>query len=1073
MRIIVALALWIGVAGQANAQLGLKLTVNMEEAGTLFVKIQEQIDEIGELSDVTELTVNGPLNTDDFNVIRNQLTALSLLDMGGVTAESGKLINVGWKKRLKKVVLPTGATELRNECVRSCDSLVTVILPQMLTAIPNNMLTDCKRLQSITIPQTVTAIGSGAFYGCSSLQEVNLPEGIEVIRENTFRDCVQLTQLTLPNSLTTIEGSAFRNTGFTTFILPQGVRLTGGSTFESCEQLQQFTFPDGLKDATEVGTATFYGCDLLKLVRLPAQLTEIPDYFFAETSLESIDWPAGVTKIGKEAFLRFKGVKHITIPATVTEMGSGVFSGSKIEVMEWPASAHIIPEGTFWDARDLKEITIPETVDSIGANCFLRCYELKSVHLPEGIRTLDATFNSCTGLVEVNIPSTVNYIGASAFSACMFTHIDIPDQVTYIGRFAFENVPLEELTLPSKLQYIGDHAFSQSYRRMSKYRRVVVPEGVYYIGESAFDSDNLRILDLPATLVNLGSYVIPDRYQLDSVIIRAIVPPLTNGNMFGNTSKHSKVYVPTQSVALYKAHGSYNMATDILPLGMSPETVLNVTNGISITPESNWTDKKYDVNFITTWGAYPLYSDHHPYMVINEGASFKAGTIHMKHDIDMQLRSTDYKFQTLLNRGTLAADQIDLACRMLGSHYFTPAFDTYMSDIVPEVPNMPYAIYRYDSGARAAGNFANAWVRVGADEMLRAGQGYAFVGEQVYEYHSVYKRYVGYWRLLSFRSHQGDNNYFLDNSDVTIPVQHSNGEFAQNRHWNLLGMPFPTFLDIRGVDYDGPMLVWNSYDRKWKAVSALDDEYVIDPMHALFLQAPDGTNSITFSSDRRQVTHKFTAGTAANSRQTLRRSDQNARRTVYNLSLNYGANGANEAQEVSTRLVINPDATLRYDIGHDAPVMAADSATLLFTQADGVAYAINERPLADGIVRLGMQLAQPGTYALSLALKPGTLLSGDAAENVWLIDNQAHTRTLLLYADGTPAEPYTFTADEAGTIGNRFVIAFGDAEPTAISDTETATPMSMGAMFDLGGRRIASGSSPNGIFIKNGRKVMK
>ena len=58
----------------ATAGLNLQVTVHCEEPGTLFVKIMEQIEEVGELTDISELTLSGQLNLDDYNVISNQLS---------------------------------------------------------------------------------------------------------------------------------------------------------------------------------------------------------------------------------------------------------------------------------------------------------------------------------------------------------------------------------------------------------------------------------------------------------------------------------------------------------------------------------------------------------------------------------------------------------------------------------------------------------------------------------------------------------------------------------------------------------------------------------------------------------------------------------------------------------------------------------------------------------------------------------------------------------------------------------------------------------------------------------------
>ena len=277
------------------------------------------------------------------------------------------------------------------------------------------------------------------------------------------------------------------------------------------------------------------------------------------------------------------------------------------------------------------------------------------------------------------------------------------------------------------------------------------------------------------------------------------------------------------------------------------------------------------MKLLDTWGNYnySASSDHHPRLSVEEGATFHVGTFNMNFDLDQQFWFTPYKFQTFINRGTTTIDQIDQNCRFLSSQFFTPAFDVRMSDIVPEKANTPYVIYRYDGGARAAGNFDNTWVRVESDETLIAGQGYAYVGDKAPSWDAQRHEWSRGYSFLHFRSHEGGNNYFTTAEDITLPLKHYSGEFPHNRNWNFIGMPYPAFLDIRGVSYDGPMLVYmsDSWDNGWKAWSALDDEEVIDPMHGIFIQVPDGVESITFSADRRQNIKTFVKGDAANSRQ--------------------------------------------------------------------------------------------------------------------------------------------------------------------------------------------------------------
>lgn len=1087
-RLLTTIVVWMATLTMSMAQLGLKVTVHCEDAGTLFVKIQEQIEEIGELSDVTELTVTGAMNYDDCLVIRNQLTNLTLLDVGGIDAESAKVVELGYTKLVQKVVLPQTATELHKYVLRSNKVLTTIVMPPNLTAIPEGMFYECPVLEQVDIPETVTSIGSYAFQGCPLLASINLPtgvtsigyrcfynctllksitipDGVTTLDGDAFRGCSQLSQVKLPSQLEIIKDGAFRGTALETFTLPAGVKLQGDAIFGECEKLTTFTFPDGLKDASEIGTSTLWHCYNLTSVRLPQDLTEIPKYFFSKTAIPSIELPTSVTAVRDGAFEYTTAIKKVTFPSHVKEVGEGVFYDSKIEEVEWPSHLTMIPKGTFNWCENLQKVTIPETVDSIGGDAFANCTSLKSIRLPEGIRTLNGTFYK-TPLESVNIPSTVKIIERSTFDEAKFTHIDIPEGVTYIGGFAFRKVPLAEVKLPSTLKMIGGYAFDGG-----EYEKVVVPEGVTSIGSRVFYSKKLRVLDLPSTLIAIDDLILGDMGNaeevMDSVIIRAMVPPYWKSSVFTSRDCKVNLYVPAPSVSLYQADDGFNIVNNILPLNSDATTKdLNITWRTVIDKNSTLQQGKYDIKLISLWGlGEQTSSNHHPCLRVEEGAKLQAGNFKMSYDTDAMYWFTDYKYQTFINRGTTTIDQIDLRCRLYANYCFTLPFDVKCSDIIPEIPTTSFALFRYDAGARARGSFDETWIRVNKDETLKAGQGYFFMGEQ-----TGHKNSSGVWQkdwdFIHFKSQIGDNGYFTSTNDITLPMNHYSGEFPHNSNWNFVGQPYPAFLDIRGIDYDGPILLFqtggysNYYKNRWKAFSALDDEEVIDPFLGIFVQVPDGVNNITFEAARRQHVKKFTKGETVNSRVALRRADKNRNRMVYNLQLTQQDDKGNTVELDRTRFVVNPEATLRYDIGRDAPKMndSDDPVTQIYTKGEGVAYDINERPLADGIVLLGLQVAAAGSYTISLTTK------GESAEEVWLIDNEEHTRTLL-------TESYSFTVGEPTTFTNRFIIALGNAEPTAISEVETALPIRSEGIFNLSGQRLKE--PQRGVNIINGKKYIK
>lgn len=1089
-RLLLTLLLTLFAAVSSNAQTGLNVSVHCDEPGTLFVKIMEQIEELGELTDITSLTVSGTLNRDDYNVIRNQMTNLASLDLAGTDNEAMKAMSLSGKKRLKTIVFSSVATDIASQALNGCDSLQNFSLPPTVTTIGSNAFQNCKSLTSITLPSGMTAIGNSIFADCTNLSQVQLPPAITTIgswafsgtaltavtipatvtkiEDSAYRNCQSLTTVTFQGTGVTLSGNVFRNTGLTSYTLPPGVVIDGDGTFCDCANLKSFTFPDGLTDEKMVGTSTFWHCYALEQVRLPADLTVIPNYFFSGTAITSLDLPAAVTTIRREAYANTKALREAVLPETLRDIEEYAFWGSGIEKMVWPRSMTTMKREIFRDCQQLTDVTIPETVDSIANAPFGFCSALRSVRLPEGIRTLDGTFNQCTSLTEVNIPRSVTCLSGSTFAKCTsLTRIDIPDGVTYIGPFCFEKVPLTEVRLPSRLHQIGRYAFNGGF-----YGRMVVPEGVISIGERAFYSDSLRVLDLPSTLLSVGGCMLGDNSQHhpDSVILRAMVPPYSYSEFLISRDRPTTLYVPRASIDLYQANADYNQIESIKPLDDAGQSHLNIIGKVVVSPSSGLQQAKYDVDMITLHDIAGIEqsSNHHPSLTVSEGATMRIGHLGMTFDAHTDWSYRQSKYDCFINRGTTTIDDIDLRCIFTGKYFFTPPFDVRVSDIIGDNPNTPVTFYRYDGAARAATDFDRTWVRLQPGETLHPGTAYAVLPEQqlYQDYTSKWGYHWGYYHL---KPAAGGVNYFTTSDDISVPLQHHASEFPHNRNWNLVGMPFPSFLDIRGLDYDGPFFIQGNL---WKAVSALDDEIVLYPHEAIFVQCPDDVAEITFSADRRQVDDTFVKGASVNSARALRRADQNRHRTVYNLTVEPTPDPS-PREGGSTRFVINPATTTGYDLGHDAPLLSDDDdnpATLLYTtDASGLAYAINERPLADGIIPLGMRLAEGGTYTLTLRIKPSPAVGGFPADTpVWLIDNETGARTNLL-GEESGVGLYTFTAS-AGSHPQRFVIALGDAEPTGVSLTQNSELRTQNC-FNLLGQPVTTPAK--GVYIRGGKKIIK
>ena len=126
---------------------------------------------------------------------------------------------------------------------------------------------------------------------------------------------------------------------------------------------------------------------------------------------------------------------------------------------------------------------------------------------------------------------------------------------------------------------------------------------------------------------------------------------------------------------------------------------------------------------------------------------------------------------------------------------------------------------------------------------------------------------------------------------------------------------------------------------------------------------------------------------------------------------------------------------------------------LLYTIEDGLNYAINERPLNNCEVALGMKVTKADTYTINLDTK--------ADAEVYIIDLLTGEEVLLGEAG------YTFQA-EAGTLNGRFLIRLTGGEVTGIKSIDKQ--LSNENYYDLQGRRVENATK--GVYIKNGQKVV-
>lgn len=140
--------------------------------------------------------------------------------------------------------------------------------------------------------------------------------------------------------------------------------------------------------------------------------------FQNNTAITSVAIPRGVTEIPRSCFNGATKLKSVAIPHGVTKIGYYAFEGTtSLGSLSLPTTIDTIDFEAFWKSG-ISNISIPSAT-KISGNAFKNCEKLKSITLPNNLKTLTGgAFQGCKSLESVTIPASVNWLGGSAFADC-------------------------------------------------------------------------------------------------------------------------------------------------------------------------------------------------------------------------------------------------------------------------------------------------------------------------------------------------------------------------------------------------------------------------------------------------------------------------------------------------------------------------------------------------------------------------------------------------------------------------------------------------------------------------------
>lgn len=324
--------------------------------------------------------------------------------------------------------------------------------------------------------------------------------------------------------------------------LPDGIKLEAGAC-ESCYALEELTVY-----ASEIGEGAFRGCSALKKLHLVGNVSTISNSAFADAvSLTEVYYNVTAKPSLKTNNLIFsnagrakEGIK-VVIGKDVTSVPNYLFVPSSDDVSLYPKVTSLNFEAG-------------SVCESIGAS-FSHCQDLRTVWIPESVKSINTAFTYCTSLRDIYLDAAK--LTSAYYTPCAFTcsgnaeegmrvHVGksvtvIPNHFMYdvhgdttlyldevvfeegsaltlIGDKAFYRTGIRSFVIPDSVTIVGSHAFLSC----DKLEELTIGSGVSSVASLAFSGlSSLRVLNLGGSISNGGSDAFTGLVSLEELYFNA------------------------------------------------------------------------------------------------------------------------------------------------------------------------------------------------------------------------------------------------------------------------------------------------------------------------------------------------------------------------------------------------------------------------------------------------------------------------------------------------------------------------------------------------------------------------
>ena len=737
-----------------------------------------------------------------------------------------------------------------------------------------------------------------------------------------------------------------------------------------------------------------------------ADIETIPASAFTNTAIRFVDLPTKLKTIGDNAFDNRYLTGPLVLPEGLDSIGKEAFQKNYITEVTIPESVRSIGQAAFYDNQTLQSATLNNNMETIVRSLFNNCKKLAVVHGGKNVKNIFyRAFYGCDSLRSIKdvVPVTID---REAFYKCQKLDSINFSRIKYIGYESFyQCYGLKEADLTTLT------SIDRSFAGCMGLKKVTLGNDITTIKSDAFyNCHALEEVVLGSSINSLETDCFKsDQNALKRVYITAPAPPAVGSTPFYSPTSVT-LYVPEYAMVSYKLDNYWSKFTKVEPNPNTPDKV-NLYKKLELTSNARIPNSP------------DMYLGYSSALIVNGNNPQVFGNYKQRLQQDEEYTSS---LISRCNAMTSAASTLQYYSSYRYWNYICMPFDVKRSDI-KLLSNSGLAVRYYDSESRATNGASGNWKDVPADAVLQKGKGYIFrTSESVF---------------VEFPATEETHNAIFRSEAITTPLVQYPAVESANAGWNFVGNPYPCFYDIYYMDFASPITTWDVDNSTYKAYSAADDEFVLSPQQAFFVQKPELVDAITFQPAGRQINKTIDHSALAKRRAA---SNKQVQRKLVDVSLTCAD------RTDRTRVVVNANASDDFCADNDAvKMMAYEGTPQIYTFAGADQLAVNEGAHRGGSVALGMYLPADDTYTIA-------------------IDRNELGAKLLDY--GVEVEmPYTFSAAE-GYADDRFTITF-ETSTTGINTVATDAKTD-DAIYTIDGRRV-SNTAQKGIYIQNHKKIVK